>query len=132
MIEPDGRNPANRFFVMASCLTSERHGGVLAALHAGATSFDEIAASLPAGTGRERLLMLLRELRDAGFVVLSMTAGPPRRGAYKLTSDGRKMVDLTTFVSTWLSREQDAEISEPSWNSIRIAAARAHVATSPP
>ncbi len=123
--ESDGRYPANRCYVMATCLTSERHGGVLAALSAGAATIDEIADSLPAGTGRERLTMLLSELHDAGFVERSTKFGAPSRVWYQLTRDGRKLVDLTTFVGSWLSSTEEDEIMEPSWSSIHTAAARA-------
>jgi DNA-binding HxlR family transcriptional regulator len=104
---------------MASCLTSERHAGILAALAAGATKFDDLADYLPPGTSRDRLVVLLRELRDAGFVGRSTEAGPPLRVSYRLTDDGRKLLDLTVFLNSWLSNEQEDESAARFWTNLR-------------
>jgi len=90
-------------------------------LEAGATNLDELDESLPPGTSRDRLVMLLRELRDAGFVCRSTEAGPPLRVSYRLTEDGRKLLDLTTFLSSWLSDKGDDESAERFWSSLRKA-----------
>lgn len=110
---------------MASCLTSERRGGILATLAAGANTLDELAESLPAGTSRDRLVMLLRELREAGFVCRSTEAGPPLRVSYRLTDDGRKLLDLTIFLSTWLADKNDDESTARFWTSLRTIPATA-------
>jgi DNA-binding HxlR family transcriptional regulator len=104
---------------MASCFTSERHAGILAALEAGATHIDEVADALPAGTSRERLITLLRELRDARFVGRYTNAGPPLRVSHRLTGDGRKLLQLTTFLRAWLSDELEDDAAEPFWTSLR-------------
>ncbi len=108
-----------RLLVMASCLTSERHGGILAQLEGGATNLDELAENLPAGTSRDRLVMLLLELREAGFVGRATEAGPPLRVSYRLTDDGRKVLDLTTFLSSWLSDKGEDDSAGHFWTSLR-------------
>jgi DNA-binding HxlR family transcriptional regulator len=110
---------AKRLLALANCLTSDQPGGVLAMFEAGPTSLDELADSLPAGTSRDRLVVLLRELRDAGFVWRSTEAGPPLRVSYGLTGDGQKLLDVTAFLSTWLSDKDQGESAARFWSSLR-------------
>jgi DNA-binding HxlR family transcriptional regulator len=114
----DAGSRAKRLLVMASCLTSDR-GGILAMLAAGPTTLDELADGLSAGTSRDRLVILLRELRDARFVWRTTEAGPPLRVSYRLTDDGRKLLDLTVFVGSWLSDKDEDESALRFWSSLR-------------
>jgi len=82
-------------------------------------SLDELTDSLPAGTSRDELVLLLREMRDAGFVSRSMEPGPRLRVSYGLTDDGRKLLDVTMFLSTWLSDTDQGESAVRFWSSLR-------------
>jgi DNA-binding HxlR family transcriptional regulator len=121
---PAGGGEPDRLLVMASCLTSDLHGAVLGALDAGATNLDEVAANLHTGVPREKLVLVLRELRSAGFVGRFTETGPPLCVLYRLTGDGEKMIDLTTFVTRWLSRTLADDTTEFFWAGIRNVTAR--------